>query len=219
MAHRVSELNLTVDVLVNSAGFATAGTVRGLPRSREVEMVRTNAEAVVDLCATYVPAMADRGFGRVLNVASIVAFHPSPGTATYAATKAFILSFTEALEELRGTGVTATVLCPGAVRTAFHDVAAGAGGAIRNRIASIPDFLWLESTRVAEAGVDGMFAGRRVVIPGVAYKVSAVALAHLSRGPLLRGIRKVLGFEASEHRVTASTPRSRPASRGAETND
>jgi len=115
---------LTVDLLVNNAGFSTTGPVAGAVRDRELAMVRTDVEAVVDLCTLFVPGMVERGAGAVLNVASTAAFQPLPGQAGYAASKAFVLSYTESLGgELKGTGVSATALCPGPVRTEFAETA------------------------------------------------------------------------------------------------
>jgi short-subunit dehydrogenase len=105
LARRIDELGLEVEVLVNNAGFGTGGRFHELDAERELEMVRVNVEAVVDLCGHFVPAMAARGRGAVLNVASTAAFQPLPRQATYGATKAFVLSFTDALH--------ATSMAPG----------------------------------------------------------------------------------------------------------
>ena len=102
-----------VSVLINNAGFGSAGPFQDLDLDGELRMVRTNVEAVVHLCGTYVPAMIERGEGTVMNVASTAAFQPLARQSTYSASKAFVLSFTEALSsDLKGTGVTATALCP-----------------------------------------------------------------------------------------------------------
>src|SRR6478672_11173453 len=134
----VESLGLDVEVLVNNAGFGSGGPFTELDGEREAEMVRTNVEAVVALSSAYLPAMTARGRGAVLNVASLIAFQPVPFQATYGASKAFVLSFTDALhEELRGTGVTATAVCPGPVRTEFGEMG-GFGGADER----IPGALW-----------------------------------------------------------------------------
>ena len=120
LAGRLAELGLTVDVLVNNAGFSTMGPVARSERARELAMIRTDVEAVVDLCAIFVPAMAERGRGAVLNTASTAAFQPLPGQAGYGASKAFVLSYTYALRaELKGKGISVTTLCPGPVATGF----------------------------------------------------------------------------------------------------
>ncbi|MGH9094707.1 MAG: SDR family NAD(P)-dependent oxidoreductase [Acidimicrobiales bacterium] len=184
IAGRVAELGLTVDVLVNNAGVTTSGPVHRGDREREVAMVRIDVEAVVDLCSTFVPDMAGRGRGAVLNVASTAAFQPLPGQAGYGASKAFVLSYTEALAaELRGTGVTATVLCPGPVNTDF-----GAAGGIAEEDATeaLPKVMWLPAGDVARAGVDGLARGRRVVIPGSVNRLSAFAAGVAPHSVILR---------------------------------
>ena len=177
----VERRGLTVEVLVNNAGFGSAGAFQGLEPEREVAMVRTNVEAVVALCGEFVSGMVERGRGAVLNMASVAAFQPLPRQATYAASKAFVLSFTEALHtDLRGTGVTATALCPGPVRTEFEQVA-GMDGAFDK----LPPFLVLSSVETARAGVEGMEKGRRSVIPGVTNLASALGGRYAPRSVLL----------------------------------
>jgi short-subunit dehydrogenase len=161
LAAKVEELGLDVEVLVNNAGFGYAGNFIDADRERKLDMVRVNCETVVDLSGRYLPAMVQRGGGAVINVASTAAFQPLPGSATYAATKAFVLNLTEALhQELKGTGVTATAVCPGPVRTEFMD-AAGI-----ERAESTPDFVWMSAEDVAEDAVKAAEAGKRAVVPG-----------------------------------------------------
>lgn len=113
LANEISRRGLTVEVLVNNAGFGSGGAFVSLDGERETEMVRTNVEAVVGLSSVYLPGMVERGRGALLNIGSLISFQPVPFQATYGASKAFVLSFTDALhEELRGTGVTATAVCP-----------------------------------------------------------------------------------------------------------
>jgi short-subunit dehydrogenase len=182
MLDRLGELALNVEVLVNNAGFGSGGRFYKLDAEREVEMVRLNVEAVVALCARYVPEMVRRGRGAVLNVASTAAFQPLPRQATYAATKAFVLSFTDALHaDLAGTGVTATALCPGPVKTEFADTAG-----IGEEAEGLPDLFWAESPDVAEHGVRGLERGRRVVVPGVLNRAGAIGGQHAPRSVLLR---------------------------------
>src|SRR6478672_8264971 len=124
LAECLAVRGLEVSVLVNNAGFSTSGPFVQSDRGRELDMVRTNIEAVVDFCSLLVPGMAERGRGAVLNVASTASFQPIPMQSGYAATKAFVLSFTESLHaELAGSGVNVTALCPGPVKTEFVDVA------------------------------------------------------------------------------------------------
>ena len=115
---------LAVEVLVNNAGFGGGPNFANTERERLLEMTRLNVEAVVDLTARFVPAMVARGQGTVINTASTAAFQPLPGTANYAATKAFVLSLSEAISsELGSKGITVTALCPGPVRTEFMEAA------------------------------------------------------------------------------------------------
>jgi Short-chain dehydrogenases of various substrate specificities len=161
LAAEVDELGLDVELLVNNAGFGSSGDFVDADRERQVEMVRVNCETVVDLSGRYGPGMARRGRGAIINVASMAAFQPLPGQTTYAATKAFVLSFTEALHhELKGAGVTVSAVCPGPVRTEFMD-AAGI-----ERADSTPDFIWTTSEHVAEDAVKAAEAGKRAVVPG-----------------------------------------------------
>lgn len=177
----VAERGLAVDVLVNNAGVGTSGPAAGADVERELAMVRLNVEAVVDLCTRVLPAMVAQRRGAVLNVASTAAFQPLPGQAAYAATKAFVLSYAEAVRaELRGTGVTMTVLCPGPVETGF----AAAAGISDDEAHTLPSILWVSSRDVARAAVDGLDRDRGVVVPGVANRVGAMG-AHLAPRRLL----------------------------------
>jgi short-subunit dehydrogenase len=170
MAKTVADRGLTVDVLVNNAGFGSAGRFQSLDPESELMMVRTNVEAVVDLCGVYVPEMVDRGRGAILNVASVAAFQPVPRQSTYAATKAFVLSFTEGLSvDLKGTGVSATALCPGPTKTEFGDAAG-----IPDELFEIPGLVY-SAEDMAVAGVRAMERGRRSVIPGPTNLVAAVS--------------------------------------------
>jgi hypothetical protein len=182
IADRINELGLTVDVLVNNAGFTTTGPVSAAERDREVAMVRTDVEAVIDLCSTYVPEMVGRGTGAILNVASTAAFQPLPGQAGYGASKAFVLSYTRALNaELHGTGVTVTALCPGPVKTGFIEAGGFDAEAAES---SLPKVMWLPAADVARAAIDGLDHGRPVVIPGAVNKLAAYG-GHLTPRRLL----------------------------------
>ena len=161
---------LIVDVLVNNAGLSTVGPVHAGDRGRELAMIRTDVEAVVDLCCLFLPAMVERKRGAVLNVASTAAFQPIPGQAGYGASKAFVLSFSQGLQgELRGSGVTVTVLCPGPVKTEFDQVA-GFGQSFEDLA---PKMMIVAPDQVAAAAVDGLDRGRSVVIPGTTNAVLA----------------------------------------------
>jgi len=185
LAGRIDGLGLRVDVLVNNAGFSTMGPVVTTDRVRELTMIRTNVEAVVDLCTIFTPAMADRGRGAVLNTASTAAFQPLPGQAGYGASKAFVLSYSHALRaELKGSGVTVTALCPGPVDTGFGQAA---GLSDEEAEASLPKVMWVPAADVARAAVDGLAQNRAVVIPGLANRVGAAA-GYLAPRSLIMGM-------------------------------
>ena len=182
----LADRRLTVSVLVNNAGFGSAGRFQDLDPAGELQMVRTNVEAVVHLCGEYVPGMVARGEGAVLNVASTAAFQPLPRQSTYSASKAFVLAFTEVLSsDLKGTGVTATALCPGPVKTEFTDQHAGFAEA-----ESTPEFIWMSAEDCARAAVKGLERGKRVVVPGVGNRIGALAGQHAPRSVLLAAARR-----------------------------
>lgn len=178
LADRVDEAGETVDVLVNNAGFGAQGPLLETDVGQVEGMVGLNVAALTGLTRRLAPGMVARGRGGVLNVASIAAFTPAPGFAVYAATKAYVLSFTEALwAELRDTPVHVTCLCPGPVRTEFGD---RAGMADRFFAGALP------SGRVAREGLDGLAAGRRRVVPGWTNKVQTAATRLVPPAALLR---------------------------------
>jgi uncharacterized protein len=171
IATELEARSLLVNVLVNNAGFSTMGPVHLSDPGREVAMVRTDVEAVVHLCSLFVAGMVERRSGAVLNVASTAAFQPLPGQAAYGASKAFVLSYSHALRgELRGKGVTVTVLCPGPVATGF---ATTAGFSEEEAVGSMPKMMWVPAGEVAKAAVAGMDADRAVIIPGLANRIGA----------------------------------------------
>jgi uncharacterized protein len=176
LANRISELGLEVEVLVNNAGFGYAGDFTDAERDRQVEMVRVNVEAVVDLCGRYLPEMVGRGRGAVINVASTAAFQPMAKSATYGASKAFVLSFSEAVHhELRGKGPTVTAVCPGPVRTEFMEAAE------LNRTEDTPGFIWMSAEDLAEEAVKAADAGKRAVVPGRLNHVGSLLGRHTPR--------------------------------------
>jgi len=190
----LEERGLAIEVLVNNAGFGTAGHFTELDPEREVELVRTNVEPVVAFCGVYAPQMAERGRGAIMNVASMAAFQPLPIQATYAASKAFVLSFSEALHaELGPRGVTVTALCPGPVETEFVEVAG-----MTEEVSGTPKLVWASSEAVARAGVKGLEKGKRVVVPG---------------GPLNR-IGAIGGHLAPRSILLPLTRRAHPSGRG-----
>jgi short-subunit dehydrogenase len=157
-----------VEVLVNNAGFGTYGRFSELDAGREHELVAVNVDALVRLTHAVLPGMLARGRGGILNVASTIAFQPGTYQATYGASKAFVLSLSQALwAETRGSGVTVTALCPGATQTGFVDALGSdvSHTAIYRRLAA-PE-------PVVAAGLRGMDKGRAVVVPGWRNQVMA----------------------------------------------
>lgn len=168
---RITALGLTPDILVNNAGLSTLGPVHRSDPDAEMQMVEVDVVAVVDLCSRFLPGMVERGTGAVLNVASTAAFQPLPGQAGYGAGKAFVLSYSQSLwGELKGTGVSVSVLCPGPVDTGFGEAA---GFTKEQADEALPAFMWIPADRVAREAVDGLASGKVVVIPGVGNKVGA----------------------------------------------
>jgi short-subunit dehydrogenase len=184
-----------IEVLVNAAGVGVHGFFWETPIEQERETIRVNVLALTELTRLCVEGMVKRRRGRILNLASTAAFQPGPLMAVYYATKAYVLSFTEALdEELRGTGVTATALCPGPTLTEFQ---AKAG------LSDVPLLrgpLVLDAATVARAGWVGAKRGRRVVIPGVANRIMAVG-ARLSPRTLATKIARKLQEKRPTGRV------------------
>jgi uncharacterized protein len=173
----------------NNAGFGTVATLAKSDIEREQQVVRLNVEAVHHLTGAFLAGMVERGAGAILNVASTAAFQPLPGFATYAASKAFVQSFSEAVHaELGGTGVTVTCLFPGFTHTEFPENAE-AGEAE----SWIPGFLWMEAPEVARIGIDAMAAGRRTAIPGLKNRASMIGGRIAPRSVLLPLVRQVTG--------------------------
>jgi len=178
-----------VDVLVNNAGVLEQGAFSRIGAARHQRLIDLNVSALTELLAAFLPAMVARGSGRVLNVASIAAFQPVPGLATYAATKAYVLSLTESLaEELRGSGVSITALCPGITATPMLDNASAGN----DRLAQLPGFLIGEVNEVAEAGYRACLAGEVIVVPGLVNRAATLAAGATPKW-LLRRIAGVLG--------------------------
>jgi hypothetical protein len=166
LADALAGAGASADILVNNAAFGLAGEVASLDAAEQMKMIDLNIGALVTLTLRLLPDLvACRG--RILNVASVAAFLPGPGMAVYYATKAFVLSFSEALtQELRRRGVTVSVLCPGPTATGFVDRAGLGDTDLFKR------FRPMSSMRVAEAGVAGLMAGRRVILPGLMNKLA-----------------------------------------------
>ena len=172
-----------VEILVNNAGFGLIGRFAELDPKRERQMIDLNVGALTDLCRAVAPGMIKRKSGAILNVASTAAFQPGPKMAVYFATKAFVLSFTEALhEELKPHGVKVTCLCPGPTRTEFGEVAGFGGNGAFDKVA-------MEAGEVVEAGLKGMDRNRAVIVPGLVNKIGAISTRFAPRSV----VRKIAG--------------------------
>ena len=157
-----------IGILVNNVGVIDVGPFSRSRTDALVNMANLNVRALTELTSLVVPGMVRRGFGRILNVASLAAFQPVPGMAAYAATKAYVLALTEALsEELKGSGVTVTALCPGVTDTDMaSDIQAGASTKLPKQLVSDP-------ADVAAEGVKALMAGQVVVVPGFPNQITA----------------------------------------------
>jgi hypothetical protein len=176
-----------VDLLVNNAGFGLIGKFAELDAKRLRQMIDLNVGALMDLCRAAAPGMIERKSGGIINVASTAAFQPGPKMAVYFATKAFVLSFTEALhEELKPHGIKVSCLCPGPTRTEFGEVAGFNGNSMFERVA-------MESPEVVEAGLAGLDKNHAVVVPGWMNKVTAASTRFAPR-PVVRKIAGAIKY-------------------------
>jgi hypothetical protein len=192
LARTLRSKRRSIGILVNNAGVLEQGAFSAMPAATHDSMIALNVVAPTALIAAFLPAMLERGQGRILNVASIAALHPVPGLATYAASKAFVLSLTESLaEELRDRGVAVTALCPGITATAMLDSAATHNA----KLAELPGFLVGDVDVVADAGWRACMAGETVVVPGVVNQAMAAAAGATPRW-LSRRVSGVIGRKA-----------------------
>ena len=182
-ARIVDSSKTPIDLVVNNAGFGSSGLMHEIDLERLSREVGVNILALTRLSHAAIKAMVPNGRGYLLNVSSVSSFQPGPRAAVYSATKAYVTSFTEALhEELRGTGIRVTALCPGFTRTEFSDVSG------TNSISSqVPNFAWLEATDVAREGLRAVTRGKALCIPGALYK-GVSAFSNSSPRSLVRRI-------------------------------
>lgn len=182
----IEHLGVTVDIIVNNAGYGAVGSFSELDCGNQIEMIQLNVSTLVALTRLLLPGMIARRRGRVLNVASTAAFQPGPFMAVYYATKSFVLSFSEALgEELSGTGVIVTTLCPGPVITGFAERA----GAQKTNL--FKSSTLVSSAEVARIGVEGCLAGKSLVIPGHLNRLMAFSTRFAPRKMLLKIVRRM----------------------------
>jgi short-subunit dehydrogenase len=175
---------LSVATLINNAGFGLAGQFAERPLERQREMIDLNIRTLTELCHLVLPAMRAAGKGAILNVASTAAFQPGPNMAVYYATKAYVLSFTEALHhELNGTGIKVSALCPGPTHSEFSDVADSHSPTLER--------MKMPAAPVVQAGLEGLDRNKAVVIPGFKNKIGAQASRFLTRAAMRRIIGRI----------------------------
>ncbi len=180
VAERLGSTTSPIDLLINNAGFGFTGDFIDLDPDRETAVVDVNVSAMQRLAHAAGTAMSSRQRGGIINVSSVAGFGPSPKSATYAATKAFVTSFSEALHmELGPMGVVVSCLCPGLTRTEFQERA-------KFDTEAIPDALWQSAEEVAEAGLRGLARGKAIVIPGAQNKALRAALKASPAGLIRR---------------------------------
>jgi uncharacterized protein len=194
IARELEALDLYCHILVNNAGFGLFGEAVELDRARQLGIIDVNVRAATDLMLRFLPAMAARGGGAILNVASIAGFPPGPRMAVYFASKAYLISISQALmQEVRDAGVTVTCLCPGPLHTPFLGRAGADGTGLFKLLSK------LDTADVARAGWKAMKAGRTLCVPGISNKISVTILRMMPRGLTL----KIVGYLQREPRRAA----------------
>jgi short-subunit dehydrogenase len=182
---QLAAAGIAVDVLVNNAGFGAVGALVALPTQRQIDMIQVNVSALTHLTRLFLPGMIERGRGGILNIGSTAGFQPGPNMAVYFATKAYVLSFTEALaEELCGTKIKVTCFAPGPTATGFAAIA-------HEEDTLLFRMGLMDAQYVARLGYRGFCRGKVLVIPGVINKLGAFSV-RLSPRILVRKIVKLL---------------------------
>jgi hypothetical protein len=188
LAQRLRRSRLPVTALVNNAGVLEHGRFKDIPASTHQQLIDLNISGLTAMLAEFLPEMTERGGGRILNVASIAAFQPLPALASYAASKAYVLSLTESLsEELKGTGVTATALCPGVTDTNMLS-----GAQEKSDRLTIPDFAIGDVEDVARAGYRACIKGEVICVPGLVNQLSTLSTRNTPKW-LLRRVTGIIG--------------------------
>jgi short-subunit dehydrogenase len=181
IAQRIAEAGLTIDVLVNNAGYGVVERFTEAPWKVHADFIQVLVTSLTHLTHLFLPGMVERGYGRVINVASVAAFLPSAlGFTLYGGAKSFVVKMSESLSlELAGTGVNVTAVCPGFTHTEFHDVIG-----VRGALSSTPGFMWMDASTVARDGLDAVDRGSPVYINGLVYRLLSGA-ARLTPSRLL----------------------------------
>ena len=186
---QVKPFALDVEILVNNAGFATNGAFHKSDPERELEQVRLLVEAPVALTSMFAPDMVRRSRGGILNISSTAGMQPLPYSAGYSAAKAYLLTFSEALhQELRGHGITVTVMCPGPVSTEFWEISGWQVQGGQTFESAVPRPAWITPQQAAKEGVRGLEHGTRVVVPGFQVRAAMQAVRYLPHAVKLPAI-------------------------------
>jgi short-subunit dehydrogenase len=194
LSRKLHKDKLAVDVMVNCAGVLEHGQFIKMPPKQHQNMIDLNLSALTAMLATFIPPMVERGHGRILNVASIAAFQPIPSLATYAATKAYVLSLTESLaEELKGTGVSVTALCPGITATPMMTGAENGSPSLK-----VPGFLVGNAEQVAAEGYEACMQGDVIRVPG-AVNLATTLASRATPKWLLRQISGMIGRKTARN--------------------
>lgn len=188
LAAAVAEHGLEIDLLINNAGFGTAGSFHTLDATHEHREILLNAAAVVDLCHAFVPAMLERGRGAVINIASMAGFQPVPYMSVYGATKAFVLSFSQGLwGEVRDKGLRVLCVCPGPVDTPFFEATGKSG--MRE---AVPRGMMATADAVVADSLKALQRGRTVLVPGIGNRLTAAGSRLIPRNLLTRLTAQVM---------------------------
>lgn len=185
LMNTIAELNLSVDTLVNNAGFGESTPFAKADAAKTSGMMQLNMVTLTELTHQALPTMLARGHGRIMNIASVVAFQPCPYFAVYAATKAYVLSFTEALAaEVADRGILVTAVCPGSTNTGFHEVA-NTKGSLIDKIAESPEM-------VADEAYKALNNGKRVIVTGLMNKPMPIINRLIPRQTMTWAVGKMM---------------------------
>lgn len=177
--------SISVDYLINNAGFGDIGFFAESDWIKQEKMINLNVITLTYLTRLFLPEMISRGSGKILNVASTASFQPGPTMSVYFATKAYVLSFSEAIDnEVRDKGITVTTLCPGSTESGFHAAASGETRKLKDRKLS-------SARRVAEYGYRAMMKGKTVAIPGLKNAIMATSVRFMPRALVVKAARKI----------------------------
>lgn len=177
--------NITIDYLENNAGYGDFRLFEATDWKKQEGMINLNITALTQMIWLFIPHMTSRGGGKILNVASLAAFTPGPTMSVYFASKAFVLSFSQALNnELKEKGITVTALCPGSTESKFHEVVLGDPSLVKER-------KMMPAREVAETGYRAMMNGKAVVVPGFSNALLAWISRFIPKGFLIKSVRKI----------------------------